>query len=419
MMMLDHERIYQLLRAADWENLIKLIYKHREEIKTDTILAHAAGIFESEFLRMAIDMPITDTSIGDQLENLFVIHRGDFYKLKPQNYKILLSEMSKRNVGNNGLAYARELKLIEKEAVGNNDQSVIKPRLIYSDQPRKFYEGKEWHEIYNRLFDLINIKGDSATYFSGPRFVSVIQEFKPFFPDYSQYYNLRKRENKSLFRKDYFYDILYELDPNIRDLVITRMLSIIRPFAPKDIAELDQLLGIQATTEIDGNIGSKRPLVFISYTWDNEPHKDWVLSLANQLLKDGIVVILDRFELRPGRNMTHFMERAIAKADKVLVIFTPGYKAKADERQGGAGYEYSIMNIELYQNQTNNEKIIPILREGDQFKSVPTFMRQFIYLNMAEGQDFLSRYIELKAVICDQPVLVKPELGPNPLDTDF
>lgn len=413
MIMLDHERIYQLLMNSNWENLIKLIYKHRDEIKTDSTLIYAAGIFESEFLRTVNKLPVTDTAICEQLENLFLLHRGDFYKLKQGNYKILLSEMAGRNVGNDGQAYSRELKLIENEELGDVDRHIFPVQS--SIVPRKFYNGQEWYEIYNRFFDLINIKGDAATYFSGPRFIGVVQEFKPFFPDYSQYYDLRKQEGKSLFRKDYYYDILKELDPNIRDVVITRILGIIRPFAPAEINELDQLLGIEPLIVTKDGTEAKRPVVFISYTWDSEPHKEWVLNLANKLIKDGIVVILDRFELKPGRNMPHFMERAIAKADKVLVIFTPGYKEKADNRKGGAGYEYSIMNMELYQNQTNNEKIIPVLREGDQFKSIPAFMRQFIHLDMADNNSFLLRYNELKTVICDQPDLIKPELGPNPL----
>ncbi|WP_448700863.1 toll/interleukin-1 receptor domain-containing protein [Mucilaginibacter sp. AW1-3] len=402
--------------SADWENLIKLIYKHRDEIKKDNILTYATGVFETEFLRTVSDLPITNIAICDQLENLFMLHRGDFYKLKSENYKILLSEMANRNVGNDGPSYSRELKLLEKEESVKDSQSTSPaPIPANGKQQRKFYNGREWFEIYNRLFDIINVKGDPATYFSGPRFIGVVQEFKPFFPDYSQYCDLRKQEGLSLLRKEYYYDILKELDPNIRDAVITRILGMVRPFAQADIAELDELLGIDPIIGITDSSDTKRPVVFISYTWDSEVHKEWVLNLANRLIKDGIVVLLDVFELKPGRNMPHFMERAIAKADKVLVIFTPGYKEKADNRKGGAGYEYSIMNTELYQNQTNNEKIIPILRDGDQFNSIPTFMRQFIHLNMCESQDFLSRYAELKAVICDQPTVSKPELGPNPI----
>ena len=98
----------------------------------------------------------------------------------------------------------------------------------------------------------------------------------------------------------------------------------------------------------------ENPSVFISYSWDNEDHKNWVLNLAKRLRENGIEVILDRYELQGGKNITHFMERALQSADKVLVIFTPNYKLKADKREGGVGYEYSILNNDIYKNIKKN-----------------------------------------------------------------
>src|SRR5258708_12472669 len=37
------------------------------------------------------------------------------------------------------------------------------------------------------------------------------------------------------------------------------------------------------------------PQVFISYSWDDEEHKEWIIQLANKLSSKGIHVILDRF----------------------------------------------------------------------------------------------------------------------------
>jgi hypothetical protein len=36
------------------------------------------------------------------------------------------------------------------------------------------------------------------------------------------------------------------------------------------------------------------PRVFISYSWENEAHKEWVMALATRLYTDGIDVTLDR-----------------------------------------------------------------------------------------------------------------------------
>ena len=118
------------------------------------------------------------------------------------------------------------------------------------------------------------------------------------------------------------------------------------------------------------------PKVFISYSWDNDEHKDWVLNLANNLAENGIEPILDRYELRPGANAPYFMETALKESDKVLIIFTENYQTKAMGRRGGVGYEYSILNAEICKIITDNKKYIPILRSGTEETSIPPFLQQ-------------------------------------------
>lgn len=47
----------------------------------------------------------------------------------------------------------------------------------------------------------------------------------------------------------------------------------------------------------------KNPKVFISYSWDNKEHKEWVYNLAVNLRSHGIDVILDQFDLRIGDDL--------------------------------------------------------------------------------------------------------------------
>ena len=42
------------------------------------------------------------------------------------------------------------------------------------------------------------------------------------------------------------------------------------------------------------------PKAFISYSWDGEPHKDWVKAFATRLRADGLDVTLDRRHLHIG-----------------------------------------------------------------------------------------------------------------------
>ena len=109
---------------------------------------------------------------------------------------------------------------------------------------------------------------------------------------------------------------------------------------------------------------------FISYSWDSEEHKLWVLALAERLRDDGIQIILDRWHLKLGQNKNYFMERAVGDSDFVVVICTPTYATKADQRQGGVGYEATIITSELADDLLT-DKFIPVVREGTFKTAVP------------------------------------------------
>lgn len=152
--------------------------------------------------------------------------------------------------------------------------------------------------------------------------------------------------------------------------------------------------------------------VFISYSWDSEEHKDWVFNLAKKLIeKYSIDVILDRYDLLAGDSMTYFMENSLDISDKVLMILTPSYKLKANERKGGVGYEHSMISQGLFKNQKDNTKFIPVLRRGRSEESAPMFIESLIYHSMVDDNRFESDLEELARLIYDKPKLVKPELG--------
>src|SRR5258707_2448666 len=154
-------------------------------------------------------------------------------------------------------------------------------------------------------------------------------------------------------------------------------------------------------------------IVFISYSWDNDSHKDWVLNLANSLVTNGVDVLLDQYDLSAGKEMTFFMEKAIT-ADKVLVILSPNYKLKADKREGGVGYEYSLLTKEYYDKEPDKSRIIPILRQGDDKISSPTFIQTRIYHDMRDDGKIDAKLFELIRLIVDKPLIKKPELGQLP-----
>jgi hypothetical protein len=102
------------------------------------------------------------------------------------------------------------------------------------------------------------------------------------------------------------------------------------------------------------------PTVFIHYSWDNEEHKKWALFLTDRLISDGIEVIFDRYDLKLGSNNNYFMEK-IQTASKVLLIMTPEYKLKAENRTSGIGYEYQIITTEFSKSIATNNKFCQYL----------------------------------------------------------
>jgi hypothetical protein len=77
------------------------------------------------------------------------------------------------------------------------------------------------------------------------------------------------------------------------------------------------------------------PRCFISYSWDSNQHKDWVRILGEKLRENGVDVILDQWHLRPGADITEFVEQSIVGSDYTLLVCTPEFAVKSDSLRGG------------------------------------------------------------------------------------
>ena len=162
-------------------------------------------------------------------------------------------------------------------------------------------------------------------------------------------------------------------------------------------------------------MSNARKKVFISYSWDNVEHQQWVSRLASDLIKTyGIDVILDQFELSAGKDLTYFMENSIEKADKVLVILSPNYKTKAESRESGVGYETSMISQEIFESPITNVKFIPVLRVGNATTSSPKFLKSKLYHSMIDDKNYNYQLYDLAKIIYDTELIEKPKLGPIP-----
>jgi len=154
----------------------------------------------------------------------------------------------------------------------------------------------------------------------------------------------------------------------------------------KDVNRYASGLGLiqaEEVGEMSTNISTKtNPKAFIVYCWEEEDHQEWVEHFAYRLRGDGIDVELDQWGLNPGDNLTEFMEKSIAKSEFILLICTPKYKYKFENREGGVGYEGHMITASKLQGK-NLKKIIPILKSGDKQTSVPSFLSQTCYIDLS------------------------------------
>jgi len=133
---------------------------------------------------------------------------------------------------------------------------------------------------------------------------------------------------------------------------------------------------------------------FISYAWESEEVKKWVKDLAIKLRDNGIDAKLDKWEVVPGDQMPHFMEKSVRENDYVLIICTPKYKTKSDGRIGGVGYEGDIMTSEVLQN-SNHRKFIPVLKIGTKETSLPTWLQGKYFVDLSNEQHFEKNFEDL------------------------
>jgi TIR domain len=159
------------------------------------------------------------------------------------------------------------------------------------------------------------------------------------------------------------------------------------------------------------------PKVFISYSWTNDGHVDWVVRLAERLVSDGVDVVLDQWDLKEGHDKYAFMERMVTdpSVGRVLAICDEMYADKADGRRGGVGTETQIISKDIYE-KVSQEKFIPVIRErdGEGKEFVPVFLRNRKYIDFSNDDAFGESYEKLLRVIFGRPERKKPQLGQPP-----
>jgi len=159
------------------------------------------------------------------------------------------------------------------------------------------------------------------------------------------------------------------------------------------------------------------PKLFVSYSWTDGEHVQWVVDLATELRDSGVDVKLDKWDLKEGHDAVAFMEKMVTDPEikKVAIICDEKYVAKADGRAGGVGTETQIISREVYEKQ-DQEKFVAVVREKDENGKpyLPTYCKSRIYIDLSEASSYADNFERLLRWIFDKPLYVKPELGTKP-----
>ncbi|MFW9876760.1 MAG: toll/interleukin-1 receptor domain-containing protein [Candidatus Thorarchaeota archaeon] len=158
------------------------------------------------------------------------------------------------------------------------------------------------------------------------------------------------------------------------------------------------------------------PSVFFSYSWDSESHKFWVLKLASDLIKNGINVIIDEWDLEKYRDdLKYFMESGIREADKVILICTPNYAQKTNNREGGVGVENTIITGEFYDKSKSNKYLTIVKDYKQEFtECLPSYLKTKYAIDFNISNNYKQKFDELIRKILNIPKYKKPKLGKLP-----
>lgn len=162
------------------------------------------------------------------------------------------------------------------------------------------------------------------------------------------------------------------------------------------------------------NVIEERKSVFISYSWEDLLHQEWVQHLANKLRTDyGIDATIDKFETHKGTtHLPRMMTENINKSDYIVIVLSKGYTKRADNFEGGVGFENELLLPLL---QENKDKIIFIKHDDAEFNEVlPFHFKGYYTIDFSNEINFEEKLEELAYRIYGVPLYEKSPLGDIP-----
>ena len=167
----------------------------------------------------------------------------------------------------------------------------------------------------------------------------------------------------------------------------------------------------QAVYRLSSYVENQRmhqPECFISYAWGDEEYEGWVeRSLATDLQKAAVGVVLDRWEnARIGLSVARFVER-IERSDLVIVVGTPLYRKKYDNKDPDTGYvvaaEVDMISNRLLGTEEQKESVLPLLLAGRKEMSLPPLLHGRVYADLRDQHRYFTAVFDLILSIYNIP----------------
>ncbi len=153
---------------------------------------------------------------------------------------------------------------------------------------------------------------------------------------------------------------------------------------------------------------------FVSYSWDSEQHKQWVMDFVNKLRGNGVDATIDRHLTQSSTiNLNQMMITNLQKNDFIIIVLTEKYAEKADSFQGGVGFE-TILSLPLLQEDP--DKIIFITKHQGEFqKVIPFHLRGYYAIDFSDESTFNEAFDELLHRIYGELLYEIEPLGKAPI----
>lgn len=143
----------------------------------------------------------------------------------------------------------------------------------------------------------------------------------------------------------------------------------------------------------------RQPRCFISYAAGNEDQGNWIEhTLATDLKKAGIEVILDRWHNSdPGSSIPRFVDRA-ASADRIVVVGTPLYLEKCKNLQSRgfiAAAEWDLISKRMTGTEAEKNSVVPVLLEGIDQDAFPPLLHRRVFADFRNREKYFETMFNL------------------------